>query len=372
VVQWISRIFNLAQAHTLSFAATINLLIQGSSKGAANYIDEMKQEGKTLQQVVQQLEMRYGQLTTIEDARVKCNNMPRKPNEGLSDFIDRLRIMAKMACRQEPDAVLRRQSVDVLVEGNIRRVLPSSVRNALEERIINRSRMGLPALNSREIEKECLDLEARRNERKVELAGAPAKKYNVRQAAAVIPDESDIDLSDLSDDEGQEEEDPVEVLINEVKHQQLRYQQRGLPVDGRKVWKRAVKNYNNKFQGRPFQGKQAQYGARQLAAGMIGLPAPQQQGPPGKLEGHLPIHELLSLANCARGQCIQCGGDGHIMRNIACALKDKPLMSSACAKCSKGLHSADDCPRVFQQGFKAPAPLLVNPVIADDDALNGK
>jgi hypothetical protein len=60
------------------------------------------------------------------------------------------------------------------------------------------------------------------------------------------------------------------------------------------------------------------------------------------------------------------------MRNIACALKDKPLMNNACAKCSKGLHSADDCPRVFQQGFKAPAPLLVNPVIADDDALNGK
>ena len=36
VISWISRILNLAQARTLSFAATINLLIQGSSKGAAN------------------------------------------------------------------------------------------------------------------------------------------------------------------------------------------------------------------------------------------------------------------------------------------------------------------------------------------------
>ena len=46
VISWISQILNLAQAQTLSFAATINLLIQESSKGAANYIDEMKQEGK--------------------------------------------------------------------------------------------------------------------------------------------------------------------------------------------------------------------------------------------------------------------------------------------------------------------------------------
>ena len=164
VMSWISRIFNLAESKQLTFAATVNLLIQGSSKGAANYIDEMKQEGKTLHQIVQQLEMRYGSLTTVEDARIKCNNMSRKPDEHLSDFIDRLRLMAKMACRQEPNEGLRRQAMDILVEGNIRRVLPSSVRISLEERAMNRSLMGLPALSAREVEKECLDLEAKRKE----------------------------------------------------------------------------------------------------------------------------------------------------------------------------------------------------------------
>ena len=169
VMSWISRIFNLAESKRLTFAATINLLIQGSSKGAANYIDEMKQEGKTLHQIIQQLEMRYGSLTTVEDARIKCNNMVRKPDEHLSDFIDRLRLMAKMACRQEPTEALRRRALDILVEGNIRRVLPSSVRAALEERIMNRSLMGLPALSARDIEKECLELELKRKERKLEL-----------------------------------------------------------------------------------------------------------------------------------------------------------------------------------------------------------
>jgi hypothetical protein len=348
VMSWISRIFNLAESKRLTFNATINLLIQGSSKGAASYIDEMKQEGKTLHQVVQQLEMRYGSLTTVEDARIKCNNMIRKPDEHLSDFIDRLRLMAKMACRQEPTEPLRRRAIDILVEGNIRRVLPSSVRNALEERIMNRSLMGLPALTARDIEKECLDLEAKRKERKLELKGlAQGKRHNVNVAKYEIDSAEDSSESSDDDDEG----DPQEMLINEIKQQQLKYFQRGRPVNGPKVMKRAFKNYNQKFQGRNY-GRPDQYGARQ--AGLYPNP-PAKQGPPNKMEsGFKPINELLLLANCTKGQCIQCGYDGHLMRHISCALKDKPLMDKACAKCGKGLHSADDCPKVFQRDYKAP------------------
>ena len=350
VMSWISRIFNLAESKQLTYRATINLLIQGSGKGAASYIDEMKQEGKTLHQVIQQLEMRYGSLTTVEDARIKCNNMVRKQDEHLSDFIDRLRLMAKMACRQEPTEALRRRAIDILVEGNIRRVLPSSVRAALEERIMNRSLMGLPALTARDIEKECLDLEAKRKERKLELKGlAQGKRHNVNAARYEI---DSVENSSESSDDDDEEENPQEMLINEIKQQQLRYFQRGRPVNGPKVMKRAFKNYNQKFPARNY-GKPGQYGARQ--AGLHVNPA-VKQGPPNKMEsGFKPINELLLLANCAKGQCLQCGFDGHLMRNIACALKDKPLMDKACAKCGKGLHAADDCPKVFQREYKSPA-----------------
>ena len=354
VVQWVSRIFNLAAANNLTYAAAITLLIQGSSKGAANYIEEMREEGKTLPQIIQQLEMRYGSLTTVEDARVKCNTLPRKPNEGLSDFIDRLRMLARMACRKERNEDVRRRMMDNLVEGNIRRVLPSSVRNQLEERILSRSRIGLPAFTAREIERECLDLENRRTERKQELA---PRKQNIRQVE-VANDDSELDSSGLSSDDDQEEESAADYLINEVKQQQQKYYKRNIQPDNKRIWKRAVKNYNEKFQRRPNYGKAPQFGARQAAGagGLLGLPAPRQQGPPNKMEGHKPIHELLNLANCTKGQCIQCGADGHMMRNIQCALKDKQLVDRACAKCGKGLHGADDCPKVFQQGYVAPAP----------------
>jgi hypothetical protein len=351
VMAWISRIFNLAESKQLTFNATVNLLIQGSSKGAANYIDEMKQEGKTLHQIVQQLEMRYGSLTTVEDARIKCNNMIRKPDEHLSDFIDRLRLMAKMACRQEPNENLRRRAMDILVEGNIRRVLPSSVRAALEERIMNRSLMGLPALSARGIEKECLELETKRKERKLELKGlAQGKKHYVNVAKHEV--DSDDDSSDSSDEDCQDEDYTQDGLINEIKLQKMKYFQRGRPPNDGKVMRRAVKNYNQKFQFRN-NGKPGQYGARQ--AGLYPNPA-VQVGPPNKLEGgKKPIYELLALANCSRGQCLQCGNDGHMMKNMSCALKDKPLMDRACVKCGKGLHSADDCPKVFQRDYQSPA-----------------
>jgi hypothetical protein len=345
VMSWISRIFNLAESKHLTFPATINLLIQGSSKGAANYIDEMKQEGKTLHQIIQQLEMRYGSLTTVEDARIKCNNMVRKPDEHLSDFIDRLRLMAKMACRQEPTEALRRRALDILVEGNIRRVLPSSVRAALEERIMNRSLMGLPALSARDIEKECLELELKRKERKLELRQmVQGKKHQINQAKLSIDDDDSSSSDEDEDEDDGDSEHPNDFLVNEIKLQRQRYIQRGKSIDDRKVMKRAFKNYNQKFAGKN-QGKQRQYGARAA-----------QGGPPNKLEGgYKPISELLNLANVQKGQCLQCGNEGHMMRNIACALKDKALVDKACAKCGTGLHSADDCPKVFQQGYKSPA-----------------
>ena len=343
VMSWISRIFNLAQSKQLSYAATISLLIQGSSKGAANYIDEMKQEGKNLHQIVQHLEMRYGSLTTVEDARIKCNNMVRKPDEHLSDFIDRLRLMAKMACRHETNDDLRRRAMDILVEGNIRRVLPTSVRLALEERMMNRSLMGLPALSARDIEKECLELEAKRKERKLELRQmVQGKKHQVNKATIDYDDVINSSSSDDEEDDG-EPDHPGDYLVNEIKLQRQRYFQRGRPVDEQKVRRRAFRNYNQKFVGKN-NGKQYPYGARAA-----------QCGPPNKIEGYKPINELLSLANVQKGHCLQCGGDGHMMRHMACALTDKPLVDKPCAKCGTGLHSADDCPKVFQQGYKSPA-----------------
>ena len=55
VTSWINRILSTARVNTLSYAATINLLIQGSADNAAEIIDQMREEDKTLAQIIQQL-----------------------------------------------------------------------------------------------------------------------------------------------------------------------------------------------------------------------------------------------------------------------------------------------------------------------------
>ena len=378
VIRWLGRIRAIAETNGLTFDATMILMVQGSSGSATDYIEQMRDEGKTIHQVVQQLEMRYGDLCTPEEARAKCNTMPRKEKETLPEFLDRLRSMARMATRYIAVDAERRTAIDQLVEGNIRRILPTSVRNALEERMINRSRMGLPAFTSREVEKECLDLEKRRDERR-QASHEPARRgaRAVKQVNAVrglFDDFTDEDSS--SGEEVDTDDEATYHLINEIKHQEKRYAARGQAVEPQQVYRRAFRRFNEKYP--PPKAPRNQYNYRPRQAGIVNNIAnnnPVPPGPPNRIENRerKTIYELLALANCTKGHCVQCGSEGHYMHSEMCALKDKPLVDQACAKCGKGLHSADNCPRVYQQPYVAP-PLRQAAVgqanVVEADALN--
>jgi hypothetical protein len=360
IVRWLAKILNLAEANTLTLEATVRLMIQGSSGGAMDYINQMKQEHKTLHQVIQHLEMRYGDLCTPAEARIRCNSMVRKDKEGLSEFIDRMRLVARMACRLEPTEAARMLEVDKLVEANTRRVLPESVRNHLEERIVNRSQVGLPALSPREIEKLCLELEKKREERRQTgiVLGPGQVKRHVRQMQYEESPQVAMTSALSSEDEVDTDDEGTYNLICEIKEQQRKYAARGMVVGPQKIYRKAIRNYNERVQRPRFAQRGAnppERRAPQGAAHFLGQNLPnevRQQGPPNKLEGpRRAITELLALANISRGQCIQCGLDGHMMNHITCALKDKDLMDRACTKCGKGLHSADDCMRVYQRQY---------------------
>ena len=370
VVRWISRITNLAEANTLTYESTINLMIQGSSSDGADYIEQLKDEGKTLPQIVQLLEMRFGDLCTPEEARVKTNSMARLQDESLPKFIARLRAMANMACRMEDTDATRREAVELLIEGNIRRVLPTSVRNALGERMITRSAMGLPAFTAREVEKECLDLERRRDERKVQITGPGAANKQHRaqiNRLEVVQTTNSSDDSYSSADEVDCDDNATYHFVNIIKQVQHKYAQKGKVVEQPKVYRKALYKFNSKYPAK-YQGNQP-HGARQVGQGgnASGYPPLHQQGPPNNMEGQprKTMPELLAMANLQKGSCIQCGVYGHYMKNDSCALRDKALVDRACVKCGKGLHQADDCPMVFQKQYVAipPAVNVVNQLL---------
>ena len=368
VVRWIGRVLNLAQSNGLTFDATRNLLIQGSNGAAASYIEQMKEEGKSLAQIIQQLEMHFGNLRTPEEARVSCNTMVRNPGEDLSTYLDRLRIMARMACRMEPNEAVRRRNNEELVGNNIKRVLPASVSTSLAERVLNRSLNGLPALTVRELEAECLELERARTERRAgEKHAAKAGRIMKCSQEAVVNSLTYSSEEESSDDEV-DIDDPVYHLVQEVKAQHKHYARKGEAVDPKKVYRRAFAKFNKEHPPPKFPRGAQHHGAR-LAAGFgqgnpIGNP---NSGPPNKLDVGVKrtITELLAMAGVVKGTCIQCGNTGHYMHNDLCVLKDKVLVDRACAKCGQGLHSADDCPRVYQKQYIAAPGPQANPVQAE-------
>lgn len=355
ISRWLGKVLVHAQSNTLTDEATVRLLVQGSSKAASDFIEQMRDEGKDLLAVVQQLEMRYGNLCTKEEARVKCNSMARPDSMPLSKFLDNLRFMARIACRYIDDQGERVRAMDELVQNNILRVLPTSVKAAIEERILTNNKAGLPPLTARELEKECIELERLRNARREEIQNKASshRKHHGQARCAIESDLSDPEFSSAASTDEDPEEEQMAFLVNQVQRERRKFTTRGLPVDSQKVYKGALKKFNEKYhpkQGPKYSRQRVVGEVTQQPAQAVGQYVPQ--GPPSKLEleptTRDEVLKLLDLARCKKGQCIQCGQDGHLMRKDACPLKGKPLVNAPCAKCGVGLHSADDCVKTFQ------------------------
>ena len=235
--------------------------------------------------------------------------------------------------------------------------------------------MGLPAFTAPEVEKECLELEKRRDERRNNppVHALAKKQAHARYIQANFAGET-LELSSSEEISSVEEldtdDDATHLLVHEIKQQEKRYAARGKAVDKDRLYKKAFRKYNERLPPPRYPRKGPGYqGARQAGAQGNAAPAPAQQGPPNRLDVNQrrTISELLALANVTRGHCIQCGFEGHYMHNDACALRDKPLVDRACVKCSAGLHSADDCPKVFQQKYVTPQKAdQANVVVLDD------
>jgi hypothetical protein len=308
----------------------------------------------------------------------------RGENENLSDFLDKIRYLGKMAKRTIANANERIAAIEAVVEANIRRALPKGVRRALEERILNRTRMGQPAFTARELEKECIELEQRRLDSKQEKAkekaramgrvhmitrtpvtraAKPAQVYQVHESPSMAMSD-DSSVGNSSDEETQDNlaELAGDLFAGEVRRVEAKYIAKGIVPDKQRVFRRAIKGFNKRQ--RPNERYKPKPAVAAVTSTGVSVPV---SGPPNKLpeSPRKPIQELLALANCARGDCLHCGVTGHMMTSDACPLRGKPLVDRACMKCKKGLHPVDDCLSVFQQPSK---PAVAHVYESSDDS----
>jgi hypothetical protein len=143
---------------------------------------------------------------------------------------------------------------------------------------------------------------------------------------------------DSSDPLSSDADDAGAVYINAVKSFEKKYLKKGLTPKYEKIWKKANIKVENWKAKRPAQV--------QAAAG----PPNTLDDPPKRT-----FAQMLLDAKVAKGECLQCGQPGHNVRSDQCGLRGKPLVDRACAKCGKGLHNADDCPRAYQRQAAASA-----------------
>jgi len=399
VTRWLQRSLGAAEGQKLTLKATSKLLMHMSTGVAQNYIEHLLDEGKTLREIIELLEMRWGGLEAPEVARAACGSIQRKPDEPLSVFLDRLRHTARVACRYEDDDEKRIKDTDDLVKANIRRVLPPSVKSQYEERLQNMRKMGAVEPTSRDIESECLKMEQAREEKKQEMARR-LSQYGPRkgkfanlavQSAARIDELVDLDsdsdpevhpqADELSPPASEDEDPEVEreiFLAKQIVREKEKFQRRGQPIDQKRVMKGVIRKYNARYPqkdqprvvgeiAQPVNYPRPYYNPQQANIGgqnpVRPLAAPQRvQQPPNAVPElrRRPITELIALSNCDRGQCVQCGLRGHLLGRDGCPLKDKPLMDAPCNVCHQGLHAGNDCVRIFQQDFVPPGGQLAN------------
>ena len=389
VVRWLNRMVNASEAHTLTQAATINLLIHCSKGPASDLVDRLRNEGKTYLEIARALELRFGDLCPSEEAVVKVNTMPRAPGEPLPTFLDRLRHVAEMAKRHIADADERQTAIDQLIESNIRRALPTSVREALEERILTRSRMGQPPFSLSDLEKECVELERKRDERHAKkkpkstflrpraiqaVQHMPNQVYYQPQVASITSTYAD---SSSDEDTPEEQEindevytapefsDPAMIqLVHNANHISNKYQVRGVTVNPEQVFQKAIRRYNKYPQGGQNtgpsggkgqqrapqgapgqwkQGRQDRPQARQVTAMAypqpVGVPAyPQQMG--------IPAYQQPAIQPAQQHQ----GPPNRLPGNARINIRDLLALGNCtvgeCVRCGRQGHimSSEACP----------------------------
>ena len=357
VYVWLSSCIAVARAGTLSAEATLSMLLMTASGSAFMYLEDCRRKGMTLYQIAQAVEMRYGELCTPEEAKSRIHSYQRGHGASITKVSEDLKHLARLACRDD-EAAVRNERMDELVRHNLLRVLPSHIGTTFTDELSRAVTYGGYLLSNDEIVAKAKQMEGKvkatsdshdRPEKKRGHDRHHAERHHARQVTQTSRLEySEEDVDDIlavaaTADEGDEEEAIIDEIlaVNEVfaaKNQKV-----SMPV----LLSAAIKQHNKRQNFRP--------------ARVAGVSQPAQAGPPNKLARNQAMAELLTMAGVVRGECMHCGVAGHIKGNIKCQLRGLPLVDRPCIRCGKGLHSADQCPKVNANRANA---------VTEEDSLN--
>jgi len=312
VFRWLSSCAMIARANGYSRAAFASVVTQTATEDARDKVMECVDEGMTADQMVQCLEVMYGNTMSPMQALTRVGLHQRRPGQSILSFNQEVKTMGLMAVRNMANRDEANAKVADIVKQNMLRVIHPLVQKEVSAAMSAHLLSSRRPMTNMELEALITRTEDQREELKKALLRQ--KEFHKVHSAQFLPEE-DFDI----------EEDSF--LVNAAMEKKERDRHKGRQVSGPGAARAAIRKHNKMLD--------------------VKKAAAAAEGPPGRLaERGQTISELLKLANVVRGECLQCGLPGHIKESNKCALRGRHLTDKPCLICGKGLHDASDCTKL--------------------------
>ena len=344
-LDWLNRVMRLGDTRNLTHNAITRLIQLHATHEAGRTVRNAVADGKTLTQIVVDLEVNYSGLMLPDLALEKCKSMQRRDSEHIRAFGERIRLMAEMATRNRPN--MQAASLE-LARDSFFVALRPSLKNELQAKLTDRRRQGEGDPSFTEIVNEAHGID--------EIRSTSEKNFRARKNGnggtvnrTALDDEAFSHNPEWSNDDLDDDEDDDEDNLQEA----LRLVNRFTSKKRGTGYTRG--NFRGRGRGTTTQanttGRSQTYTGRTLAANEF-----EELDDSGEF---LTLHYVktdakggqrlrVSDLNVLPHECARCGIAGH--RTVGpdankCPLRMYITQAEPCRACNKGGHDAKVCPR---------------------------
>ena len=142
-LDFLDRVMQLAEDKRLTEQSCISLIMRHTKDKVADCVRLAQDDGQNLEHIVRQIEINFANLKPPTVAEEICRAMVKEKDESYSNFLIRVRSMAKMACRTRPNP---KEEALALSKAVLIQRLPAPLYESLRQKELTRLQGGVPKL----------------------------------------------------------------------------------------------------------------------------------------------------------------------------------------------------------------------------------
>jgi len=145
--EWLNKILGAAGAAKLTEQATKELLILKSKGTLWVSISEWEETGKPMSEIISRIETQFGQILDPQEAAQQLSYIQKKTGEEPVEYAARVRLLAEMSSRMEPNREIRRDMINEIIGQKLRNSMPNDISDLVRMAEENDRRTGKAVWN---------------------------------------------------------------------------------------------------------------------------------------------------------------------------------------------------------------------------------